>query len=562
MNTKSLTVGLLLCSIGLTQAQVYVQNAEERARIAAALPEKALAKPQKARKLLIFSLNVGYGGHPSMAYAKEAFTQMGRKTGTFETEISDDPAVFEKESLKRFDAVFFNNTVGNCFTNAELRQNLQEFVSGGGGLMGVHGTTVAFTKWPGAIEDWPEFGYMIGARGAFHKQNDEPVWMRVEDLQHPLTRMFPRDGFLFKDEFFRYQDIYSRDRVRVLLSIDTNKTDFSTGPQFGQVMRKDGDYALAWVRNYGQGRVFHFTAAHNPYGFWEPTLLKFYLAGIQFVLGDLPAPTTPSARLTPAVLAQEKLGWKLGIEAYTFHKFTLFETIDKTRELGLPYVGGLSFQKAGGGINGNFEPGLSDADLTKVRLKMEEAGVRMLTYYIHDIPNDEGAARRIFEFGRKMGIETFMSEPKPEALDLVEKLADEYGINVALHNHDQKASPQYWNPEGILKACKGRSQRLGACADVGYWMRAGIDPVRAVRQLKGRLITLQLHDLNAVNADGHDVPWGAGAGKTAKILEELKRQNIRPTMIGLEFSYDWMDSMPEVRECIEFFNTTTLKLGR
>jgi sugar phosphate isomerase/epimerase len=262
-------------------------------------------------------------------------------------------------------------------------------------------------------------------------------------------------------------------------------------------------------------------------------MLQFSSWRDSVALGDLPAPTTPSAKLTPAVRAQEKLGWRLGIEAYTFHKFTFFETIEKTAQLGLPYIGGLSFQKVSKDIPKNFDPQLADDELTEIRLKLESTGVRMLTYYIQDIPNDEAARRRIFEFGRKMGLETFMSEPKPEALVLIDKFCGEYGINVSLHNHDQKASPQYWNPEGVLKACQGRSKRIGACGDLGYWMRSGIDPVQAVRTLKERLLTVQMHDLHAAGSDGHDVPWGTGVGKSEEFFRELQRLGIKPTMIGL-----------------------------
>ena len=291
-------------------------------------------------------------------------------------------------------------------------------------------------------------------------------------------------------------------------------------------------------------------------------MLPFYLAAAQFVLGDLPAPTIPSASLTPAIRAQEKLGWRLGIEAYTFHKFTLFEAIEKTAALGLPFMGGLSFQKVSEDIPKNFEPGLSDDELRQVRLKLDAAGVRLLTYYIQDIPGDEAGCRKVFEFGRKIGIETFMSEPKPEALDTVEKFCDAYDINVALHNHDAKASPVYWQPAGILKACEGRSKRLGACADLGYWMRAGIDPIQAVRQLKERLITVQMHDLHARGADGHDVPWGTGVGNTEAFLKELHQLGIRPTMFGLEYSYNWLESMPEIAKCVAFFNQVSLAARR
>jgi type 1 glutamine amidotransferase len=264
---------------------------EERLKIEQAIPAKAVVAPRKPRKLLVFDLNVGYPGHRSIAHANLAFTLMGKKTGAFETVISREPEVFRPGSLKRFDAVFLNNTVGNLFTDSELRLSFAEFVRNGGGLMGVHGTTVAFTRWPGAIEDWPEFGFMLGARGANHRESDERVFIKLDDPDHPLNRPFAGKGFEYRDEFFRVGEPYSRDRVRVLLSIDTQKTDLNQGLARGKVERADNDYALAWVRGYGKGRVFYSTIAHNPYVFWDPTMLKFYLGAAQFVLGDLPAPT-------------------------------------------------------------------------------------------------------------------------------------------------------------------------------------------------------------------------------------------------------------------------------
>jgi sugar phosphate isomerase/epimerase len=187
-------------------------------------------------------------------------------------------------------------------------------------------------------------------------------------------------------------------------------------------------------------------------------------------------------------------------------------------------------------------------------MKLEAEGLRLLTYYIHDIPGDPAACQKVFKFGRKMGIETFLSEPKLEALDTIEKFANEYGINVALHNHDQKASPAYWNPEGVLKACAGRSSRIGACGDIGYWLRSGIDPVAAAGKLGSRLITLQVHDLNETGANGHDVPWGTGVSRLESLMRELQQLNIRPTMIGLEYSHNFLDSLPDIERSVRFFD--------
>ena len=531
-----------------------------RQKIEAAIPAAAPAKPLKPRTLLIYDVNVGYGGHGSIPAANLAFTLMGQKTGAFETVVSREPAVFNPESLRQFDAVFLNNNVGNLFEDKELRQSLVEFVYAGGGLLGVHGTSVGFTRWPGAHEDWPEFGRMLGGRGARHLDANEKVVVKLDDRTHPINSVFGGKDFEYADEFFRFSDPYSRNRVRVLLSLDNERTAQLQGKDAVHPFRKDNDYALAWVRHYGRGRVFYSTIAHNPRVFWDATMLRFYLAAVQFALGDLPAPAIPSAKLTPALRAEEKLGWRLGVEAYTFHKYTFFEAIEKTAQLGLAYMGGLSFQKVSEQIPKNFAPGLTDGELEQIRLKLDDAGLCLLTYYIGRIPGDEAGCRKVFEFGRKLGIETFMSEPLPEALDTIEKFCDEYDIKVAIHNHGPKGSPKYWRPEGVLEVCQGRTKRIGACADMGYWMRAGIDPIAAINTLKDRLLTIQMHDLDELTAEGHDVPWGTGVGQTERFLKEIHRLGIRPVMFGLEYSYDWLDSVPEITESAAFFDKVSLEL--
>lgn len=534
-------------------------SSEQRARVEAALPETAPATPRRPRRLLIFDLNVDYGGHGSIPVANTAFTLMGRRTGAFETVLSRDPAVFAKDSLAGFDAVFLNNTVGNLFTDPLLRQNLVEYVLGGGGLMGVHGTSVGFIRWnDNGQEDWPEFGEMLGGRGAAHLAQDERLVIRNEDPANPLAAHFGPQ-FEYTSEFFRVGGPWSRQRVRVLLSIDNEASAKLQGVEALKQFRPDNDYALAWCRQYGQGRVFYSSIAHNPEIFWDPQMLRFYLAATQFALGDLDAPTIPSGQLTPAVAAQEQLGWRLGIEAYTFHKNTLFETIDRAAELGVPYVGGLNFQKVSADIPKNLDLSLTDDELRQVRSKLNAAGVRMLTYYYQNIPGDEAGCRQVFELGRKLGIAAFMAEPKVADLPVIDRFANEYGIQVGLHNHDQKASPAYWSADAVLQACEGRSPMLGACADVGYWLRAGLDPIAELTKLKDRLVTIQMHDLDTVAAEGHDVPWGTGVGRVAEVVQTLHRLGVQPVMYGLEYSWNFTESMPEVAACVRFFGDLALR---
>jgi len=510
---------------GISATAALGASDDVNARIAAAIPKQAPARPARDRRLLIFDLNVNYGGHGSIPTANTAFTLMGEKTGAFRTVVSGDPAVFAPESLKGFDAVFFNNNVGNLFTDPALRRSLVEFVYSGGGLMGVHGTTVAFTQWPGAVEDWPEFGIMLGARGANHRENTEQIFIKLDDPDHPVVAPFGGRGFEYRDEFFRYQEVYSRNRVRVLLSIDTDKTPQDQGRQFGATIRQDNDYALAWVRGYGRGRVFHSTIAHHPSVFWDPKMLEFYLAAAQFVLGDLPAPTTPSAKLTAAVRAFEELGWRLGMNPGSA---PMFEAIDAASREELLYIGGRMGMSVGGNIAAPFGPGLDAPAREQIRLKLDAAAVRLLTCSLDSVPRDEASCRQLFEFARKMGVEALSAEVEPGGLDALERLCDEYDIHLALRNLPD-------DPKKALTICAGRGKRIGLCCDVDRWARVGIDPAEALSDIGDRLV------ICAVSAGRKDT--------TRNALGRIMQDGRRPIMFAVEPS-DAVDN------AIDAFNVT------
>ena len=171
----------------------------------------------------------------------------------------------------------------------------------------------------------------------------------------------------------------------------------------------------------------------------------------------------------------------------------------------------------------------------KVKQRLDGMGVKLLSCYWADLPNNEAAARKKFEFGKDMGMEYFVSEPAPAAMDLMEKLCDEYGISIAIHNHP-KPSSIYWNPAKIVEVTRGRTKRLGACCDTGHWVRSGLKPVDCLKLLEGRIISFHLKDVDAfgkVNAE--EVPWGTGKSDIAGILKEIRRQEIKP-VIAIEYS--------------------------
>ncbi|MCK4376253.1 MAG: ThuA domain-containing protein [Candidatus Brocadiae bacterium] len=267
--------------------------------IEAAVPEQAAAVPERVRTLLVVTLNVRDGkvgrGHQAIGYANLALELMGRRTGAYETVFSNEVSIFGPERLEQFDAICFNNTCGVLFDDPELRRSLLDYVTGGRGFVGIHAAAATFVQYP-QYDQFPEFGEMLGAyeNGGHPWKPDETITLKVDDPGSPINAVFGGESFEVQDEVFQFQAPYSRDRLRVLLSIDTERTDMDPSRRFLPERLADRDFAMSWIRQHGEGRVFYSSLGHNPELFWDRRILEHFLAGIQFALGDLEVDSTPS----------------------------------------------------------------------------------------------------------------------------------------------------------------------------------------------------------------------------------------------------------------------------
>jgi sugar phosphate isomerase/epimerase len=247
--------------------------------------------------------------------------------------------------------------------------------------------------------------------------------------------------------------------------------------------------------------------------------------------------------------------WKLGMQAYSFNRFTFEEAVAKTKSLGLDYIEAYPGQQLSKDQpKVKTDHNMSSGEKLLMKQILREAGVKLINYGVVGLSNNEAECRKVFDFAREMGIETIVSEPPEDAFDLLSRLCDEYEINVAIHNHPKPS--HYWNPDTVLKVCEGQSKRIGACADTGHWMRSGINPLEAVKNLKGRIISLHFKDLD----QGHDVIWGTGKADVKAMLTELKEQEFRG-VFSIEYEHNWLNSMPEIAGCVSYFERMESELG-
>jgi len=269
--------------VGMALFAAQKEKPTEAEMVAANMP--TVEVPGKKHRILCFSKPYGFR-HKSIEIGETMLKVMSEKTGLFEVIFSNDLANFEPETIKTFDAICFNNNthIQKGFKDEALRESLISYVRNGGGIFAIHSATDG--GWPGYVE-------MIGGTFRSHPWTSGGTWdIANEDPDHPIVaRMHGGKDFPLKDELYVYKD-FDRAAQRVLLAVDVNSeaNNKRKGP------RKDHDYALAWVKKFGKGRVFVSSLGHNKEIFYNPEILKMWVEGFRFVLGEIDVETASKAK--------------------------------------------------------------------------------------------------------------------------------------------------------------------------------------------------------------------------------------------------------------------------
>ena len=273
----------------LAPAEIDRRAAETRAKIDAAIPNKPFASPKKPRKLLVIESLEGMS-HNTIPHTNVMIQRMGEKTGAWTTVFSNDLNNLRYPKVKEFDAVFLNSIVGEFLPDPAMRADLVRYVNEGGGIGGIHGT-------PWASRNWDEFAEMNGAQSAPHRI--ENGILKVYDKDNPIVRPFNYEDLPFREEYYRFEDQGNGrlrwDKVRVLLIVDLDeKVPNSTDKPWPGYRRPDKVYPVAWIREYGKGRVFYNSMGHMTETFMRPEIVGHFLVGMQYILGDVDANATPN----------------------------------------------------------------------------------------------------------------------------------------------------------------------------------------------------------------------------------------------------------------------------
>ncbi len=160
--------------------------------------------------------------------------------------------------------------------------------------------------------------------------------------------------------------------------------------------------------------------------------------------------------------------------------------------------------------------------IAATRRNVEAAGLTIMGGGTITLKNDEAQVRKAFEYARDAGFPLIVAAPEPAAFDVIERMIQEFGIKVAIHNHgpEDRFFPA---PQDALRRLQGRDKRFGLCMDVGHAARAGADPVKAVAECKERLLDLHLKDLKDLTAKDSQTEVGKGALDIPGLFRALQK---------------------------------------
>jgi uncharacterized protein len=254
----------------------------------------AAPPPVSVRKhVLVFGLTKGFH-HDSVSNAMASIWKLGKDSGVWDTEIGTDPGILRRAekpgggftplNLANFDAIVLASTTGEQPLDDQQKKDLLAFVHDEGkGLVAVHAALDSNYK-------WPEYAEMVGGWFNGHPWGTFDAPIILEDPNFPATRHFAK-SFRMRDEIYQPKE-WSRDKVNVLLRLDDTKLDYAGKSN----VRPDHDFAVAWSKMYGKGRVFYSTLGHTNEAWDDPDILKMYLEAIKWVLGRTDGSTAPHPR--------------------------------------------------------------------------------------------------------------------------------------------------------------------------------------------------------------------------------------------------------------------------
>jgi sugar phosphate isomerase/epimerase len=235
-------------------------------------------------------------------------------------------------------------------------------------------------------------------------------------------------------------------------------------------------------------------------------------------------------------------GFPVGVQSYSLRNFETPEVIRHLQGMGVHYA---EF------YGKHLDPKASDERIAEVQALLKSANIKLAGHGVHGFSKDHEANKRLFEFGKKIGVRVITADPTPDSFDSLDMLVAEYDIRIAIHNHGP--GHRYDKLDSVVKAIAGRDKRIGACVDCGHYLRSGEDPVKCVLTLADRVYGVHIKDEKETNTPkSANVVIGKGHLDVVGLFKALRQVKFPADgALSLEYEANEQNPIDDMKACLE-----------
>lgn len=230
---------------------------------------------------------------------------------------------------------------------------------------------------------------------------------------------------------------------------------------------------------------------------------------------------------------------QLGIQLYSLREFAVDQALEHAAKIGFKQVEFYS---------GMLPTNASPETIRQTRQRVNDLGMTISSHGVNHIGLDRKANEKLFEFGKALGVKSITIDPDPESFEQLDELVKAFDIRVAIHNHGP--NHRYNKVVDVLRAIENHDERIGACADLGHYIRSGEKPTEVIRLLKGRLYGIHLKDFSAMEDKAQGVILGKGHLDVDAVMDALVAVDFPADgALSLEYEENPKDPIADIKAC-------------
>ncbi len=258
------------------------------------------------------------------------------------------------------------------------------------------------------------------------------------------------------------------------------------------------------------------------------------------LLGLTAASVVATALSSRTTFADSGNDLNLGIQLYSLRGYKVNEALSHAKALGFTHVEFYS---------GMFDTKSTPEQIAAMKKQVSDLGLTISAHGVNRFTNNADENRAIFQFAKDAGIGVLSADPDPDSFASLDELVKEFDVKIAIHNHGP--GHRYNKAVDVLHAIEGHDERIGACADLGHYIRSGQKPVEVIRLLKGRLYGIHLKDFATMEDKAQGVILGRGHLNCLEVFQALKNVAFPSDgALSLEYEENMSNPLDDIRQCV------------